>query len=217
MLFYLLLSLFFFIVYFLPVKLEIYYRRREDKDDFKLRLKVLFVNQKLKLSFVDVRRFFFLPTAKLRGELKSILFDKEVKIKEVVNEEELDYLIERMRQVYRIAKRFRLFFLLSHNCSFFLWKTSFGLKNPAYTGMVTGLLWSVKSSMIATIQNHSEFKKLPIIDVKANFNHQEPIKIEFKGIFNFRLGKIILMGARVSLSQIKRRIERKWTTIRLKD
>ncbi len=217
MLLYLLVLSFFCILYFLPVKLEIDYKRKKNRDYFNLALKVLFINHNLKLSFIDIKHLLIWPTTKLKGEFKSIFFSKEIKLKERVDQEELHYLIKQARRFYRTVKRFKLFFLLSHNCSCFLWKTSLGLKNPAYTGIVTGALWSIKSSIIAVIQNYLQFKKLPIIDVEPNFNKKESIKIEFKGIFEFRLGNIILIGIRISLSKIRRRIERRWIPIQLKD
>ena len=115
----------------------------------------------------------------------------------------------------RIVNRFELILLLTHNCSFFSWKSSFGFNNPAYTGLFTGLLWSLKGSTISILQTELQFKKLPVIEVTPDFNKIKPLKIEFEGIFTFRLGKLIITAVKISLYEFKRKVKLKWKSIQL--
>ena len=215
MTFYLVLGIIIVIIlYFIPIELLINYQRKDNDDNLVLQFKVFILHYNLKLSLIDFKHLFSFPTTKLKGKFRSLFFDTNIEFKEELSESEIEYLKKYTKIMKRIISRFELVFLLTHNCSFFSWESSFGFSNPAYTGLLTGILWSIKGTIISILQTELKFKKLPLIVVKPNFNKVEPLKVEFKGIFTFRLGKLIVIGFQISYFELKRRAKIKWKNTR---
>ncbi|MGM0502063.1 MAG: DUF2953 domain-containing protein [Bacillota bacterium] len=203
------------VLYFIPLELVIDYQRKEEQDNLIIKVRIFLLHYQLKLSLLDLKHLFSFPRAELKGKFSGLFSEKNIEFKEELSAEELKQLKSYTTILRRIAARFELILLLTHNCSFFSWKSSFGFRNPACTGLVTGLLWSWKGAIVAVLQNKLQFKKLPVIEVNPNFNNLEPLKIEFKSIFAFRLGKLIITAVKISLYEFKRRIKQKWKNIQL--
>jgi hypothetical protein len=202
-------------LYFWPLELVADYQRKEQEDNFNLQLRLFYFKYNFKISYLDFKHLFSLPTTELKAEFNSIFFDAEHELKEELSEAEMESLIDHLKKLKRIINRFELIFLLTHNCSYFSWQTSFGFSNPAYTGFLTGVLWPLKSSIISILKNELEFKELPIIKVEPKFNRAQALKVEFKGIFTFRLGKLILIVAKIIFDELIRRGKLKWKTTQL--
>ena len=215
MLIYLLVGTIIILLYFIPLKLIVDYQRKNNDDNLSLQFKVFFLNYNLKLSFIDFKRLFSFPTTELKGKFSSFFFDTNIEFKEEVSEEEFKELKHLIKVMERIISRFELIFLLAHNCSFFSWQSSFGCQNPAHTGMLTGLLWAFKGALISILQSKLEFKELPIIKVRPDFNKEQSLMVEFNGIFTFRLGKLILIAIGIIYFETQRRIKQKWKNIQL--
>ena len=203
------------LLYFLPLTIKVDYKRENNKDKLNLSFKFFILSYNLKLSFIDFKRLFSLPTTELRGKFSSLFFETDVKFREEITDKEIKELKRVMKVIKRIIDRFELVFLLTHNCSFFSWQSSFGCANPAVTGILTGILWSAKSSLVAILQTKLNFKELPIIEVKPNFTKPQPLLIKFSGIFNFRLGQLILIALGVIYFELRRRFKFKWKNIQL--
>ena len=203
------------LLYFLPLQLLIDYQRKNNKDNLILKVKLFLFHYNLKLTFIDFKRLFSFPTTELKGKFKSLFLETNIEFKEEMSEEELESIQHSLKVMKRIVNRFELILLLTHNCSFFSWQTSFGFANPAHTGLLTGLLWSVKSALISLLQTQLEFKELPIIKVYPNFNQQQRLQVQFKGIFTFKLGKLILIAVGIIYFETKRRLTQKWKNIQL--
>ena len=205
----------FILLYFIPLQLLVDYQRKNNKDNLTLKMKIFILNYNLKLTFIDFKRLFSFPTTELKGKFKSLFSETNIEFKEEISEEELESLKHSFKVMRRIVNRFELILLLTHNCSFFSWQTSFGFANPAHTGILTGVLWSGKSSLISLLQTQLEFKELPMIKVYPNFNGKQPLQVEFNGIFTFRLGKLILIAIGIIYFETQRRIKQKWKNIQL--
>lgn len=194
------------IFFWVPIKIEVDFERQQEKNNLDLKLSILFINYKLNLSYLEIKKLLSLPTLEIEGDLNSIFIDK-VDVTEKLDQNELKKLYNFFKRSYRLNKRVKTFLVLTHNCQSFLWKTSFGLVNPAHTGLVTGGLWAFKSSVIGFLQEYLEFKTLPCVQVKPNFNRKQPVRIELKGIFEFKLVNIIHIGIKIIWYEIKRRIK----------
>lgn len=213
---YILLGIIIFILlYLLPLQLLVDYQRKNNKDNLIMKINFFFLHYNLKLTFIDFKRLFSFPTTELKGKFKSLFSETNIEFKEEISEEELESLQHSFKVMRRIVNRFELILLLTHNCSFFSWQTSFGFANPAHTGILTGVLWSGKSSLISLLQTQLEFKELPIIKVCPNFKQQQPLRIQFKGIFTFKLGKLILIAMGIIYFETTRRLKQKWKNIQL--
>ncbi|WP_408954589.1 DUF2953 domain-containing protein [Natroniella sp. ANB-PHB2] len=194
------------VFFWMPIKIEINFDRYQDKDNLDLKLSILFISYKLNLSYMEIKNLLSLPTLEVEGDLNSIFIDR-VDVTEQLDKTELEKLHNLLKRSYQLNKQVKTFLILTHNCQSFLWRTSFGLSNPAHTGLVTGGLWAFKSSIIGLLQEYLEFKSLPCVQVEPNFNQQQPVRIKLKGIFEFKLGNIIHVGIKIIWYKIKRRIK----------
>ncbi|MCK8816571.1 DUF2953 domain-containing protein [Natroniella sulfidigena] len=192
--------------FWVPIRLEVNFERQQEEDNLDLKLSILFIDYKLNLSYLEIKKLLSLPTLELEGKLNSNLIDKIV-VTEKLDQTELQKLHKFFKKSYKLNRRVKTFLLLTHNCQSFLWKTSFGLANPAHTGLATGSLWAIKSSIIGILQEYLEFKSLPCVQVNPNFNWQQPVRIELKGIFEFKIGNIMYVGIKIICYEIKRRIK----------
>jgi len=75
-------------------------------------------------------------------------------------------------------------------CEKFEWRTGYGSEDAAITGIVTGMLWTGKASMITRLKKHVIFTNKPIICVNPIFGTNS-LKVDFQCIFSIRLGNVI--------------------------
>ncbi|AGB40588.1 Protein of unknown function (DUF2953) [Halobacteroides halobius DSM 5150] len=195
----------FIVLYLIPVKVVIDFKRQKDKDHFEIKVSSLFFNHKLQLSYIDLKSLFY-PYFIIKGNLIGLL-EKDILIEEELNEEELRKVINHLRKMEEIIKQVEPLSFFTNHCSYLSWQTSFGLTNPAFTGMLSGGLWALKGAIIGFFRNFLRFSTAPLIEVNPNFNNVESLRVEFKGIFKFRLGNIILMGSRIVFYDLKRRLK----------
>jgi hypothetical protein len=104
------------------------------------------------------------------------------------------------RKLQRIAKQFyhhaRLYcyvmdkFIHSLHCEQLHWKTVYGSQDAAITGIGAGMLWTVKSLIIARLNKHVIVTQKPVICVDPIFGHNS-FKVDFQCIFSIRLGNVI--------------------------
>jgi hypothetical protein len=105
---------------------------------------------------------------------------------------------------------------LQGKCKKFIWRTCFGLKDPAITGVTTGILWSIKGGIYSFLKQSTKQIVKPDLEVRPDFNQVNKLKIEFKSIFTLRLGNVIIKGLRIIINRYKRRFSRICQTTRLK-
>ncbi|MCK8825725.1 DUF2953 domain-containing protein [Fuchsiella alkaliacetigena] len=106
---------------------------------------------------------------------------------------------------------------LRGQCEKLLWRTEFGVKDPAWTGILTGVIWALKSNLYSILSNIAESMVRPDFKVIPDFNQVNKIDVEFKSIFSLRLGNIISVGTRIIINRYKGRFKYKWQNIRLRD
>lgn len=76
------------------------------------------------------------------------------------------------------------------------WKSQFGLGDAAITGMVAGLAWSLKGSIIGIVSNYMQLKVKPNISIHPKFN-EEVSETHFICIISFRIGHAMGAGFKV--------------------
>ncbi|KUP06679.1 hypothetical protein Q73_11030 [Bacillus coahuilensis m2-6] len=77
-----------------------------------------------------------------------------------------------------------------------LWNTKMGTGDAASTGMVTGGIWTVKSSIVSWISRSMRLQDMPLIHVEPCFQ-QKMVITEFRCMIQFRIGNAILAGAKL--------------------
>lgn len=84
----------------------------------------------------------------------------------------------------------------------FCWKTEFGTGNAAHTGILTGIIWSIKGVIVSSLG--SRMNKFSGIQIKVNpvFN-KRTFKTRLRCIFSVKLGNIILATLKVVVYKFK--------------
>jgi len=101
-------------------------------------------------------------------------------------------------------------------CKKLVWKTNFGVKDPAVTGILTGVLWSIKGSIYSFLSQNTKKMVQPNLQVCPNFNQVDKLEVDFTSIFSLKLGNIITKGVKIIFKRYKRRFSKRWQTIQLK-
>ncbi|OQP04625.1 hypothetical protein BSK33_02755 [Geobacillus sp. 44B] len=78
----------------------------------------------------------------------------------------------------------------------FEWQTKIGTGDAATTGMMVGLGWSLKYSVLAVCSKYMKLKTTPMITIIPSF-HQAVSETKFICMIHFRIGHAILAGIRV--------------------
>lgn len=70
-------------------------------------------------------------------------------------------------------------------CSKFRWKTAFGMSDAAQTGMLSGMIWSIKGNILAFLKRYFIFHdQKPEIEVHPDFKRAQ-LYVEIHGDFMF--------------------------------
>lgn len=114
----------------------------------------------------------------------------------------VDYYISHPKRLKHIISRVRYYtrlyccvmnkFIKSMHCESIKWNTVYGSEDAEQTGIVTGMLWSVKELMITRLKSRVIVTKDPIINVNSLFGHNS-FNVDFHCIFSIRLGNVINM------------------------
>jgi hypothetical protein len=78
----------------------------------------------------------------------------------------------------------------SLRCEYFSWHTLCGTGDAATTALLTGLLWSVKGTVLTKIKKNSILYTQPSISIKPDWG-KEQYTTAFQCIFSIRIGHVI--------------------------
>ncbi len=194
-----------FFLYILPVKVTVSFTRQEEKDYLLVELETLFINRKLKISYLDFRHYFG-SHLQLKANLKREL-GSDIELKQDLTKQEIKKVVNWLREFTKLFDILQVISLFTNNCVYFYCRTSFGLSNPAYTGFMAGGLWAVKGVLNGVLNNLFDFKSHPLIEVEPKFNIVQPVEIEVNSIFEFQLGNIINTGFKLLFLGLQRRLQ----------
>ncbi|GAB6098940.1 DUF2953 domain-containing protein [Halanaerocella petrolearia] len=193
------------LLYLLPIRVKVDFKRQKEKDNADLEIESYFFNHQLELSYLDIKGILY-PFFIVKGQMAGLI-DEELLISEELEEEEIEELLKFLNHLQGIVEQIEPISFFSDHCTYLFWQTDFGLQKPALTGIASGALWGIKGAIVAGLRNYFKFSTQPIINVEPNFDEAKPLSVKFKGIFKFRLGNIILMGGKVAFYELKRRLK----------
>ncbi|MCE5285486.1 MAG: DUF2953 domain-containing protein [Pelosinus sp.] len=78
----------------------------------------------------------------------------------------------------------------SLHCEHFSWHTACGTGDAATTALMTGLLWSLKGTVLQRIKKHSVLEVQPSISIKPDWGTNQ-FATAFECIFSIRIGHVI--------------------------
>jgi hypothetical protein len=99
-------------------------------------------------------------------------------------------------------------------CEQLSWGTTVGTGDAAETGVLTGLIWTIKSILLGIVAGYIRWDQSPQLEVAPQFN-QAILEIRFHSIIRFRLGHAILAITRL-LAHMRKGRGRKWQIIPFK-
>lgn len=95
------------------------------------------------------------------------------------------------------------FHLIVQEIRVFKVQAQMGTGDPMTTALTVGVVWTILSPIIAVLQHKSEFTARPSIKLEPQFN-QMGYKLRLHSIITFRLGQIMIKGARGLINNIFR-------------
>jgi hypothetical protein len=215
------LSGLFILIVFLPLGIEINYRRTGKNDSLNLNLYILFRFTGLRIRIPYLKNRFITLFTEIVAEIDSLLFrllptKGELEVKEKIDWTEFEPV--KLKQLLSLVLDRELMSIITRTlkitCYRFSWITEYGLFNPALTGVFNGLFWTIKGIILNLVTSSVSFNRNPDIEIHPDFYNQK-FKTELKGIFSARLGNIILTVLKVFFYKLKGGT-RLWENIQLK-
>jgi hypothetical protein len=192
------LLLLFLLFILTPVRVEIVYWRQEQKDYAEVVVSFWF-------RWLRFRRT--LPQMDWQGLTRGLEMKTDKKQKVQITKDRVEELKENMNQMIDLIPDFirnlRRFFRHVH-CSQFHWKTVIGTGDAMETGMISGLMWTIKTNLYTFLNQWIQFDRLPEFEVVPHFT-QSVLSISFQSIIRFRMGHAILAMSHVLRQYWKRR------------
>ncbi|MCF6094039.1 DUF2953 domain-containing protein [Microaerobacter geothermalis] len=91
------------------------------------------------------------------------------------------------------------------------WFSRIGTGEAADTGMLTGVIWGIKTMLVGSITRYLKLRTVPRLNVVANFQFST-LTTEFTCIVRFRVGYAMLAGIQLLFNRQKGR-EKPWQNI----
>lgn len=185
-------------------RLTIYVDYRHSQDDDLIKLKITF-------WFGLIRLHYNIPMVKVEhnADTPGVVVKEETKIgkkeKPMKNQKEkitAEDVIDRMKdinellkhvvQLHEIIKRF----LKKVSILQFDWHSGLGTGDASHTGVLVGLGWTVKGSILGIISHYLILKCTPNFSIHPFFQHLAS-ETRLKCMIRFRLGNAMLVGIRL--------------------
>lgn len=187
----------------LRVSFDVDYRRREQDDNLTVKMSLLrgLVHYKTEVPTIELENRFFTPVLKAASEIEKAAFnpveEKELKVKISINMRLIRSLPSIFKETWQKFEQYNssLYYLFRFiRCRQFYWRTEIGLSDAAYTGIMVGLLWGIKSFLYKNFRSKIRVMEgKPAILVVPDYFHQK-LTLDFSCIFDIRIGHIIIAG-----------------------
>jgi hypothetical protein len=100
------------------------------------------------------------------------------------------HMVREVNFLYHLYRRFSRRIQRAMRCEKFLWRTGFGCDDAAMTGILSGVLWVLKSEVFLLLKRRINFAARPTIRVQPIFD-TVLLEVEFECIFTIRVGNVI--------------------------
>lgn len=203
----LLIIIFLFILLYSKIKVEINFKQY-DKDDILIISITVFYGiftYKKQIPFMDfIKENDGEPALEIKSQSKeneNLISDKE----SIVDINEIKNIFKKYKKLYIKYKKYVIPFkkYIEKKMIFksIYWNSEVGLGNADETAILTGIIWSIKSTFISLISNSYNLLDT-FINVTPNYN-TNTIKTHINCIFTIKLGHIINAGVKTLLIRIK--------------
>ncbi|MDA8352033.1 MAG: DUF2953 domain-containing protein [Firmicutes bacterium] len=191
---------------FTSVRIHLVYRRKEEKDHLEIGFR---------LFFGMIRFRTVIPS--FHFDQNGILFQPELKTKDTekpgkkqrFNLQKIRRYLAKINQFRRqivsfqeIVSEVNRRFLKHVVCEQLIWKSAVGTGDAASTGVVTGIFWGIKSTLIGFAGSYIRWQEAPRLDIEPLF-HSEKIETTLDSIIRFRVGHAILAVIHLLIRMIR--------------
>lgn len=195
----LILSLFIIIILILLTKLKVHvsYRHIEDNDNLIIKCTAWYglfrYTVKVPLVQLDIDS----TSIKVQEKTGRNALDKEETKRYTASDfkrnlEEVKDIVTHVFGLHHIVRNF----LRKVRVKTFEWRSHIGIGDAAYTGMIVGGLWALKSSIIGLFTNYLDFKVKPTYTITPDFQ-QLRAEAYLSCIFQFRVGQAMWAGIKM--------------------
>lgn len=181
----------------LVTKIHIFISYYHNGDEDELKVKVTawkFIKYTIKVPLIKIDEDSPSNIVKEKKKASANIVKDEKKMKITLNTilekiNKIKDFLEHIVGFYKILKRL----LKRIDITKFEWKTNIGTSDAALTGVLTGVLWSIKGIVLGIASHYMNLSTKPHIEIVPNF--QSAIsKTRFQCMISFRLGQAIFAG-----------------------
>lgn len=203
--FVLLLVVGFISMMFVRVRFEVAYHRRGENDHLKVEMTALWglIKYKTEVPIIDLDQYFLKPFLKFEADIETVVshpIDEAgmiVKVPVLLILRKLPIYIKNGINYFNHYQAALRRFCKAIRCHRLTCTTMIGLGDPAYTGMVSGTVWTLKGYVYRAFRNNvGDMLKQPEFSVIPCFN-DTCLKLDFNCIFDMRIGHIIIAGLQI--------------------
>lgn len=186
----------FLLLYIMPINIFMSYKQKNRKNDIKIHVKTLYglINYSLDIPYLKMKIFDRNPGLNYEIDLEN----KEIK-GEYFNQEK-KYSIEEFKKILKKIKKINgkykepiNYFIDKIHIKKLNLKTDYDIEDAATTGIIAGLIYSIKSNLIFWILKYKPIKYYNF-NVTPLFKQTNIIDLKFYCIIQFKLGHIINVG-----------------------
>lgn len=190
------------------IKIYLVFHRINEDDIIEIKLLIFnLIKFRFRIPYIDViLNRCIKPGIKAKGALKSK--DKTLsKRKETLNFDELKIIYEKAVELLRIYERVIDYILSKIYFESIKWYTEVGLEDAAVTALSTGVLWSIKGSIMSVLSNKVSINEIQL-NVRPNYN-KLTFQVELDCIIRIKIANIIIAGIKAFYTLVKNTIFKK--------
>ncbi len=188
------------IIFFSKVKIYILYGREAEEDQGEIVITLFggLIKRRLEIPTIDFKNL----DKGVKVEQQSDASTSEKKNRTFINKDVIEhvynYYEEMLHRISHLQEMIRWFFARI-TCEQWKWETTVGTGDAAEAGVLTGLVWAVKSNVLGFLSHYIRWVTVPELDVLPNFG-QAVFHTTYEGIFRFRLGDLLRFGIKLWFS-----------------
>lgn len=190
------LFLFIFISLFTKLTIDLTYKFDPNDQRLVILIKALFGLIRIRMDIPELNDT---NTEKQKSEKTDPSLDKNFTDIDSIDEDEalkayrpIKYWMKNMNELYKVVKKS----LKKVRITQLVWKSAIGTGNAATTGIISGVGWSFKGTVIGMLSYYFSLKVQPQLEIRPIFNRKIS-NTYVKCIFQVRAGQAILAGLKI--------------------
>ncbi|MBH8596670.1 DUF2953 domain-containing protein [Thermoactinomyces sp. CICC 10521] len=209
------------LIWFTSVRIEILYKRENKNDRGEIKISALGGLVRFRVNLPEVKWTGMDEGMQVEGTVKGqTTAAKMAKEKGKVKLNRRTF--QRLRFYYHeFVERFDQFhktirwFLSKVTFEKLTWVTKIGTGDAAESGILTGVAWGIKTTLIGFFSQYTRWREAPQLTIHPEFN-REVLETYFHSIIRFRVGHAILGAKRLLLHMRTGRERTTWQNIQFK-